>query len=217
MEHMLNFIITLTDTASDLAEMLFSAFPDARWFSTPGSGIVFSLAAGAAFTNGDTEDIAGVRLWRSGIADRFSAIDNLVNIIRVRQSTWAVPDNMFSQLIVNRNRLQELINRCNSSTASCADREQRDTLLKSTINLCLTHVKTWVHNEFAAGTLTAEDVHLLGFLLPDETNRHRRTKDSDTATEENGINGNANGLLNEAELRRMEIEHLKAGLPPARE
>jgi hypothetical protein len=197
MEYLLNFIVTLAENVSVHS----------------GNGIVFTLASGAIFTSDVAESVlSGVRLWRGGIADRFAAIDKLVNVLRVHQPTWIMPGNLLTVLISNRNRLQELINK--NFAASRADREQRDSLLKSTVDICLMQVKTWAHSEFEAGALTAEDVHQLGFLVPGETGHRRRTKASSTTTEEN--EGDFDGLLDKAELRRMEIEHLKACLAAAK-
>jgi hypothetical protein len=57
-------------------------------------------------------------------------------------------------------------------------------LLKSTVGLCLIQVKIWAYGEFAAGVMTADDVHLLGFLLPGETGgRHDRTEPTDITAE----------------------------------
>jgi hypothetical protein len=77
-----------------------------------------------------------------------------------------------------------LINKCRTNLASAADRELRNTLLKSTVGLCLVQVKIWAYGEFSAGIMTADDVHLLGFLLPGETGgHHSRTEATDVVAE----------------------------------
>jgi hypothetical protein len=66
-----------------------------------------------------------------------------------------------------------LIVRCRTSEGSKADREHRNTLLKSTVNLCRTRVKVWAQESYFTGLLTEDDVHQLGFLLPGEAGGHR--------------------------------------------
>jgi hypothetical protein len=95
-----------------------------------------------------------------------------------------MPADLLTQLTNNRDQLQALINKCRTTAASQADRTLRNTLLKSTAGLCLLNVKIWAYSEFAAGVLTADDVYLLGFLLPGETGgRHDRTEATDIVAE----------------------------------
>ncbi|MDR1121352.1 MAG: hypothetical protein LBM08_10585, partial [Dysgonamonadaceae bacterium] len=52
------------------------------------------------------------------------------------------------------------------------------------MELCLLEVRIWAYGEYTAGVLTADDVHLLGFLLPGETGGHRdRTEATDVVAE----------------------------------
>ncbi|MDR1223091.1 MAG: hypothetical protein LBL07_09495 [Tannerella sp.] len=68
--------------------------------------------------------------------------------------------------------------------ASTADRTLRNSLLKSTVGLCLLQVRIWAYGQFSAGILTADDVHLLGFLLPGENGGHHdRTEATDEVAE----------------------------------
>jgi hypothetical protein len=56
--------------------------------------------------------------------------------------------------------------------------------LKSTVGLCLLRVKIWAYAAYAAGELTADEVHLLGFLLPGETGgHHARAEATDVVAE----------------------------------
>ena len=60
----------------------------------------------------------------------------------------------------------------------------RNSLLKSTVGLCLLQVRIWAYGQFSAGVLTADDVHLLGFLLPGESGGHHgRTEVTDIVAE----------------------------------
>jgi hypothetical protein len=128
--------------------------------------------------------LASARRWHGSIDEQFSNIDNLVNVVTAHQPAWAMSADLLAQLTGNRDRLQELINKCRTNLASTADRELRNTLLKSTVGLCLIQVKIWAYGEFAAGVMAADDVHLLGFLLPGETGgRHNRTEATDVTAE----------------------------------
>ena len=120
--------------------------------------------------------LTNVRRWHGGIDDQFGNIDNLVTTIKLHQPAWTISADLLSRLTDNRDRLQLLINKCRTPAASQTDRMVRNTLLKSTVGLCLLEVKVWAYGEFVAGVLTADDVHSLAFLLPGETGGdHKRT------------------------------------------
>jgi hypothetical protein len=128
--------------------------------------------------------LANIRRWHGSIDDQFAAIDNLVNVINPNAQRWPIPPELFEQLNQNRLRLQELINKCRSTLATQADREQRNSLLKLTVGLCLLQTRVWAYGEFTAGAMTADDVHQLGFLLPGETGGHHgRTEATDVVAE----------------------------------
>jgi hypothetical protein len=91
---------------------------------------------------------------------------------------------LLSQFTTNRDQLQALINKCRSTAGSAADRTLRNTLLKSTVGLCLLQGKIWAYGEFSAGVLTADDVHLLGFLLPGEVGGRRTRAEATDVTAE---------------------------------
>jgi hypothetical protein len=95
-----------------------------------------------------------------------------------------MPPDLLMQLTDNHNQLQTLINKCRTNAASTADRTLRNSLLKSTVGLCLFQVRIWAYGQLSAGILTADDVHLLGFLLPGESGGHRdRTEATDVTAE----------------------------------
>jgi hypothetical protein len=162
----------------DLAGMFLSSLSEGEWLSAAGSSVAVAFASGVLPAAGITEGLlAIVRRWHGSIDDRFGNIDNLVNLLTAHRTVWPVPPDLLTLLTGNRDLLQTLINKCRTTSASSADRAHRNTLLKSTIDLCLFQVKIWAYGEFAAGTVTADDVHLLGFLLPGETGgRHERTE-----------------------------------------
>jgi hypothetical protein len=128
--------------------------------------------------------LQNVRRWHGGITDKFAAIDNLVNEVMAHQSTWAMPAALLTQLTTARSEVLVLINQCRSNSSSRVTREQRNALLKSTIELCLLQVKVWAYGKYTEGVMTAEDVHLLGFLLPGETGGHHSRVEATDVTAE---------------------------------
>jgi hypothetical protein len=128
--------------------------------------------------------LQSVRRWHGSIDDQFAAIDNLTNEVMAHQSSWDMPMDLLSQLTSGRDQVQPLINKCRTNEASRVDREHRNALLKSTVGLCLLQVKIWAYGKYTEGVMTAEDVHLLGFLLPGETGgQHAHTEPTDITAE----------------------------------
>jgi hypothetical protein len=126
------------------------------------------------------EVLAGVRRWHGTIDNQFGNIDNVVNVLTAGQAKWPVPEDLLKDLTKNRDDLSPLIAKCRSNYGSPADRTVRNALLKTSVGLCLTQIKSWSFTQYYAGTMTMEDVHLLGFLLPGEIGGVReRTEGTD--------------------------------------
>jgi hypothetical protein len=144
-----------------------------------------TIAVGIVGLSGiDAGLLANVRRWHGSIDAQFAAIDNLVNLITGHQPAWTIPADLLSELVSDRDQLQVLINRCRSVEATKLNRAQRNALLKSTVGVCLFQVKIWAYGAYAEGTLTAEEVHALGFLLPGENGgRHQRAEATDIVAE----------------------------------
>jgi hypothetical protein len=176
---LVELVFDSVNTIFDHANVILSSL------SVGGSGLTLAFALGTTVHGDISEGVyADIRRWHGSIDDQFSNIDNVVNQIVAHKSVWTVPDGLLNTLSDNRDRLQTLINKCRTSQASSADRTIRNTLLKSTVGICLFDVKIWAYNEFTAGVMTVDDVHLLGFLLPGETGRHRgRTEATDVVAE----------------------------------
>jgi hypothetical protein len=150
-----------------------------------GNGVALALAVGAVVLGSIPEGVlASIRKWHGSIDEQFGNIDNLVNLVTEHQPQWMMPPDLFMQLTDSHNQLQTLINKCRTNAASTADRTLRNSLLKSTVGLCLLQVRIWAYGQFTAGILTADDVHLLGFLLPGESGGHHdRTEATDVTAE----------------------------------
>jgi hypothetical protein len=185
MNNLLEISILLVNMIFDHVSMFLSSLSDGGLLLVSGSGVTVAFALGAVVYGSITEGVlASIRRWHGSIDEQFSNINNLVVTVTAHQPLWAMPADLLQQLTDNRDRLQELINKCRTNLASAADRELRNTLLKSTVGLCLVQVKIWAYGEFANGIMTADDVHLLGFLLPGETGgRHGRTEATDIVAE----------------------------------
>jgi hypothetical protein len=183
MNNLIEIMISVVETVFDLPAAVFN--PETGILTLAGmagSGLAVVLAAvvPAVITDGI---IAGMRRWHGSIDDQFSNIDNLVTTL-LAHPEWSIPSDLLTQLTGNRDRLQVLINRCRTSAGSKADREMRNSLLKSTVGLCLLQARVWAYGAYTAGVITADDVHVLGFLLPGESGgRHERTEATDVTAE----------------------------------
>ncbi|MDR0667896.1 MAG: hypothetical protein LBF90_04685 [Prevotellaceae bacterium] len=148
-------------------------------------GLTVAFALGVA-AHGDVMEglLANARRWHGSIDEQFAAIDNLLSIILGRQPAWDVPAALLEELTNNHSELQALIAKCRTNMATRADRQHRNSLLKSTVGLCLLQVKIWAYAAYADEVLTADDVHLIGFLLPGEVGGRRdRTEAIDVVAE----------------------------------
>jgi hypothetical protein len=112
-----------------------------------------------------------VRQWHGRVDEQFANIDNIVTLIAAHDK-WVISPDMSGKLNTAHAKLQKLIAKCNTSSASSVDRQERNTLLKETVAYCLFYVRIWAYNQHAEGTLTADEVHQLAFLLPGETGGH---------------------------------------------
>jgi hypothetical protein len=143
-----------------------------------------ATVAAVTYANIPAEVLAAIRRWHGSIDDQFGNLDNLVNILGDNLTTWSVPQQLYATLLNNRDQLDKLIQKCRSTQGSAADRTVRNSLLKTSVGLCLTQVKAWSYSQYYDGVLTADDVHLLGFLLPGEAGgTHERKEPVDVLAE----------------------------------
>jgi hypothetical protein len=166
--------------------MLISSICEGELITLLGGGsLSLALGAGIVPSYGITEGVLqNTRRWHGSIDDQFAAINNLVSLITAHQPAWSISEELLTQITNNRDRLQSLINLCRSNQVSKADREIRNTLLKSTVGICVRDVKIWAYSLYANNVLTADDVHLLGFLIPGEHGGfHGRKEPTDTLAE----------------------------------
>ncbi|MDR1524873.1 MAG: hypothetical protein LBS79_06420 [Tannerella sp.] len=172
-------IWTLTaGIVSGLLNAFFATLPDWGILLSAGGGFTLAFALGTvAYTNIPAEVLANIRRWHGTIDDQFDNIDNLVNTLQAHQQQWSVPQTLFQPLSDHRDQLKTLITKCRSNYGSPADRTVRNSLLKTTVGLCLTQAKAWAYTQYYAGVLTIDDVHLLGFFLPGETGGRRERKE----------------------------------------
>ncbi|MDR2764438.1 MAG: hypothetical protein LBB90_05345 [Tannerella sp.] len=179
MENLFQFLIWMAGIVSDLVTLFFATLTDLENLLFVGGGLTLAMATGVV-TYGNIPDgvLANIRRWHGTIDGQFDNIDNLVNLILANQAKWDPPSTLLQQLSDNRDELAKLIARCRSNFGSSADRTVRNSLLKTTVGLCLTQVKAWVYTQYYAGVMTIDDVHLLGFFLPGETGGYRARQES---------------------------------------
>jgi hypothetical protein len=172
---MIDFIQILTAAVEALtgsSATFFTSFPDSILSGT--GGLTLAFAAVAVIP---AEVSANIRKWHGNIDEQFDSINNLVNTVNSHQPGWGFPAELLSLLNSNRDQLVELIARCRSNCGSPADRTVRNTLLKTTVGLCLTQVRTWAYTQYYEKIITVDDVHLLGFFLPGETGGYRSRRE----------------------------------------
>jgi hypothetical protein len=167
---------TVSGTFGDFFTSFFSVL-EMNGIVVAGSEISLAFALGAVIYNDiPAEVLTVINRWHKSIDEQYSNINNVVETLNSRQTEWNVPQELLKTLTDNRNELRVLIAKCRSNTGSPADRLLRNTLLKNTVKLCITHVKSWAVLQCYAGVLTAVDVHLLGFFMPGDNSGHRARK-----------------------------------------
>jgi hypothetical protein len=133
--------------------------------------MIFTLATTSNRNEILDELLSDARKWHGSINEQFERVDNLLRVVALHKS-WPVPAELMAELIANRDRLQELILKCRSSAGAPVDRQERNSLLKLTVGLCLLQARSWAYEMYSLGTITADDVHVMGFLLPTEHGGH---------------------------------------------
>jgi hypothetical protein len=128
--------------------------------------------------------LAHARRWHGKMEDQCANIDILISIIVAHQPLWTIATPLLRPLTEARDRLLELFRICKSPSASSLDLEERNTLLKQTVDRCLLDIKLWAYGHVADGILTVEDVHSLGFLMPGEVSKHHEKTEATNAKAE---------------------------------
>jgi hypothetical protein len=135
----------------------------------------FFLLSVTGYGNITEAMLANIRRWHGSIDDQFSCIDNLVNVIAQFSPSMTPPQ--YQELVDYKNRLQQLINFCRTTSASAVDRQERNSILKAAVGLSLLQIKMWAYGMYSAGQMTVDDIHKLGFLLPGEHSGHHARKE----------------------------------------
>jgi hypothetical protein len=140
-------------------------------------GLMFAFAT--AMPTGALPDGIRKRIkqWHGTIDEQFDNLNSLVEIITAHQPLWTIATPLLREITDARDQLLATIAKCKSPSGSLEDRMRRDTLLKEAVDMCLKKIKLWAYGLYDDGILTADDVHLLGFLLPFEHGRgHEKTE-----------------------------------------
>jgi hypothetical protein len=142
-----------------------------------GSGLAVAFAALPSSYGGIQEVfLERAKKWHGSIADRFANIDHMytVAVVDIHQS-WDLPADIKTKLTECVLLLRILFPKCKSKDCSPKDRAERDTWLKTGVELCVGPIKLWVFGMYAQGSITLDEVHRMGFLLPGE-NAGRRVR-----------------------------------------
>jgi hypothetical protein len=185
MESIIQLLIQSADVVSGHLNVFFTTLTGPLSALTAGGSGCLAWAAAAGRGNISSETLAASRRWHGSIDERFSNIDKLVVTIQAHQQTWGVPPQ-FQQVVDNHTQLAALIPKCRSSSASSDDRARRNTLLATTVGICVEPVKLWAYTQYNTHpeVFTLDDLHSLGFLLPGETGGRRiRSKPTEVAAE----------------------------------
>jgi hypothetical protein len=188
---------SLIEISINLLGSIFEHIPDLSVLMTDDLTVAFAVG------------VAGYG-WRGGINGKFSCIDNVINLILKNQPAWTIPPELLEDLIDRRSRLQDLINKCNTTAASPDDRLLRDSLLRTTVEICRTKIKIWAYGLYAAGTMAAVDVHLLGFVLPGEMGGYRKRSEPTrilAETKVKAINGDFIHVIIDHSAGKVHIAH----------
>ncbi|MDR1341140.1 MAG: hypothetical protein LBK58_13965 [Prevotellaceae bacterium] len=143
MNTLVEILISSVNTVFDLSDMFLSSLSDGGFLSAAGGGATLAFALGTV---------------AQGIDEQFSNIDNLVTVVTVHQTTWPMPSNLLQQLTNNRDQLHTLINKCRTTSGSQVDRALRNSLLKSTVGLCLLEARIWAYGEFVCIAISGHDM-----------------------------------------------------------
>jgi hypothetical protein len=172
----------LADVISGYCNLFFTSVTDVISILIACGTVFPAFAGGISWVDIPAGVLAAARRWHGSIDEQFGNIDKLVVTIQAH-SAWGTPPQ-FSLAVTNRTQLMTLIPRCRSSAGSADDRAHRNTLLKTTVALCLTSIKLWAYAQYNSNIMTLDDLHSLGFLLPGETGgRRSRTVATEVAAE----------------------------------
>jgi hypothetical protein len=184
MESFIKILIQYADTFFGSVNVFLACAGDIIGFLAAGDSVGLLLAAHVTNYFDIPEEILAVaRKWHGKIEDKFSNIENLVVTIQAH-SSWGVPTAVFQQIVSNRAQLAQLIPKCSSSHGSPTDLAHRNELLKSTVELCIGHIRAWSCAQYYNNVMTLADIHSLGFLLYGESGgRRARSKPTDAVPE----------------------------------
>jgi hypothetical protein len=170
------------DVVFDRSNVFFTFVTDIVSILVAGGPVSLAFAGGIRYSNIPAELLALARRWHGSIDERFGNIDNLVTLIQ-GHSAWGTPPQ-FSLVVTNRTQLATLIPKCRSGAGRANDRARRNTLLGTTVELCLTQIKLWAYTQYNSNIMTIDDLHSFGFLLPGESGgHHSRSAATDVVAE----------------------------------
>jgi hypothetical protein len=219
MKKLVSLFFLLAGVAGILSGIFAEYLNTPEWFRLifGDHGITLGFALGAASVhNISAEVLTGIRQWHRIGLPQMVNISNVLEMLTKHKDEWQVPKAYLDELSESYRKLQELFNKCSQLIGSSADRLVRNSLLKSTVVFCRTKIKAWAFSQYYAGVLTADDVHLMGFLLPGEIGGYRARKEPTKATAHTRafVTHMDNILVLIDHAYKESAAHVKHGWPP---
>jgi hypothetical protein len=182
---LVHHLIQSADVVSGQLTLFFNSVIDPLSVLLASGSCTLASAGGLGRSNLSAETLASARRWHGSIDNKFSNIDKLVTTVQAHLQTWGTPPQ-FQQVVENHAQLAVLIPKCRTGSGSGDDRDRRNTLLQTTVNICVEPIKLWAFAQYNTSptTFTINDLHSLGFLLPREMGGSRgRAKATETVAE----------------------------------
>jgi hypothetical protein len=105
--------------------------------------------------------------------EQFNNVVNVVKLITAHQPQWTITTSLLRMLSEYCDQLRDLMEKCGTTSASSDDRMRRNSLLRTTVGICLKDIRVWAFGLYLDGIITIDDLHQLGFLFLGENGKHR--------------------------------------------
>jgi hypothetical protein len=161
---------------------------------------IMVAAIGLDYGNITPALLSQVAGWHGTIIAQMGCIRTLLDGLVERQSTLSVPNDYITLLTTNLAKLDKLSAKRAKGEITAKELRSRNTTLKLTVAYSLHTIRIWVFGQHADGTLSTDDVHDLGFLLPGEMAGYRGKSDPTDAVAE------AKPLIITANMMRVIID-----------
>jgi hypothetical protein len=139
--------------------------------------------------------MSDTKRWHGPIDDRVAAVLQMIDVLNANVTRWMQPGDLRTFCLTIPAKLQAIITLCKGRESSRASRADRDALLDQSVAYSLGFVRMWAYGEFAAGSMTADELHALGFLVPGEMAGHRARVEATDARPETKVHVFSEGKI----------------------